>query len=95
MLIHDDIFEWQGWGGKLKLGSGKCRLRIFDFKDRQAKDLALLKPIIVLVSDVPDSKMPVKSAVSHVATLVTEEFNLDPHRILWVEYYPESRYGKD
>lgn len=95
MLIHDDIFSWEGWGGKLRLGRGKCRLRIYDLKDRQAKDLTLLRPIIVLVSDVPDSKMPVRSAVSHVATLVAEEFNLEPHRMLWVEYYPESRYGKD
>lgn len=95
MLIHDDIFSWKGWGGKLSLGSGKCRLRIYDLKDRKAEGLTLLKPIIVLVSDVPDSKMPVRSAVSHVATLVVEEFSLKPHRMLWVEYYPESRYGKD
>ena len=39
--------------------------------------------------------MPVRSAVSHVATLVAEEFDLEPHRMLWLEYYPESRYGKD
>ena len=95
MLIHDDIFSWKGWGGKLSLGSGKCRLRIYDLKDRKAEGLTFLKPIIVLVSDVPDSKMPVRSAVSHVATLVAEEFGLKPHRMLWVEYSPESRYGKD
>ena len=95
MLIHDDTFYWKGWGGELSLGSGKCRLRIYDLKDRKAEGLTLLRPIIVLVSDVPDSKMPVRSAISHVATLVAEEFSLKPHRMLWVEYYPESRYGID
>jgi hypothetical protein len=93
MLIYDDIFSWRGWGGKLMLGSGKCRLRIYDLKKDDKKDLMHLRPIIVVVSDVPDSKMPVKSATSHVATLVAKEFNIDPHRMLWIEYYPENKYG--
>jgi len=75
------------------LGSGKCRLRIYDLKKDDKKDLMHLRPIIVVVSDVPDSKMDVRSATSHVATLVAKEFNIDPHRMLWIEYYPEHKYG--
>jgi len=95
MLIHDDIFEWSGWGGRLSLGSGKCRLRIYDLKKKGAKGLRHLRHIVVIVSDVTDSKMSVKSCTSHVATQVTEKFNIDPQRMLWVEYYPESKYGVD
>ncbi|MGD8891619.1 MAG: hypothetical protein PVF94_01205 [Desulfobacterales bacterium] len=93
MLIHDDIFSWRGWGGKLMLGSGKCRLRIYDLKKGDKNDLMHLRPIIVIVSDVPDSKMEVRGATSHVATLVAKEFNIDPHRMLYIEYYPEHSYG--
>jgi hypothetical protein len=32
MKIYDDIFMWDGWGGLLKLASGKCRVKIFDLK---------------------------------------------------------------
>jgi hypothetical protein len=39
--------------------------------------------------------MSVKSCTSHVATQVVKEFNLNPQRTLWVEYYPESKYGVD
>jgi len=95
VLIYDDIFSWSGWGGKLMLGSGKCRLRIYDLKKNDKKGLMILRPVIVVVSDVPDSKMPVRSATSHVVTLVAKEFNLDPHRMLWIEYYPENKYGVD
>lgn len=95
MLIHDDIFSWEGWGGELSLGSGKCRLRIFDLKKQNTKGFTPLRPVIILVSDVPDSKMSVKSCTSHIATLVTQQFNIKPHRMLWVEYYPETRYGVD
>ena len=77
------------------LGSGKCRLRIYDLKKGGKKDLMHLRPIIVIVSDVPDSKMEVRSATSHVATLVSKEFNIDPHRMLYIEYYPEHSYGVD
>ena len=93
MLIHDDIFYWSGWGGRLGLGSGKCRLRIFDLKKSKAKDLTHLRPIIVVVSDISESNVSVRSCTSHIATLVAEEFNIDPHRMLWIEHYPENKYG--
>jgi hypothetical protein len=95
MLIHDDIFSWSGWGGRLKLGSGRCRLRIYDLKEGDKKGLMHLRSIIVVISDVPGSNMSVKSCTSHIATLVAKEFNIDPHRMLWIEYYPENRYGVD
>jgi len=95
MLIHDDIFSWSGWGGRLKLGSGRCRLRIYDLKEGDKKDLMHLRPVVVVVSDVSGSNMSVKSCTSHIATLVAKGFNIDPHRMLWIEYYPENRYGVD
>jgi hypothetical protein len=93
MLIYDDIYAWSGWGGKLKLGSGKCRLRIYDLKKGNKKGLMHIRPIIVVVTDVKESKMSVRSCSSHIATLVAKEFNIDSHRMLWVEYYPEHKYG--
>ena len=39
--------------------------------------------------------MSVKSCTSHIATQVAKEFNLKHQRTLWVEYYPESKYGED
>ncbi|MFH2219493.1 MAG: hypothetical protein ABII68_07535 [Pseudomonadota bacterium] len=93
MLIHDDTYTWKGWGGTLSLGSGKCRLRIYDLDKDGKKRLAHLKSIIVVVSDVPGSKASVKSCTSHIATRVTQEFNIDPNRMLWIEHYPEDTYG--
>ena len=95
MLIHDDIFSWSGWGGRLKLGSGRCRLQIYDLKEGDKKGLRHLRPIVVVISDVSGSNMSVKSCTSHIATLVAKEFKIDPHRMLWIEYYPENRYGVD
>ena len=94
MIIHDDIYSWKGWGGKLKLASGKCRLQICDLKKGTEK-VAHFKPIIVIVSDVPESRMSVRSCAAHIATSVTKEFNINPNRMLWVEYYPEKSYGMD
>ena len=61
MLIHDDIFNWSGWGGKLSLGSGKCRLRIFDLQKEKTGGPIPIRHMIILVSDVQDSKASVKS----------------------------------
>lgn len=93
MIIHDDIYSWEGWGGKLKLGSGSCRLRIYDLKKGSAKGLSHLRPIIIIVSDVPKSRMSVKSCAGHIATCVTRDFSIDHNRMLWVEHYPEKTYG--
>jgi hypothetical protein len=93
MKIYDEIFTWDGWGGPLKLASGKCKLRIFDLKKGTNTRLAFLRPIIVIISDVPDSKMSIKSCSGHIATQITEKFNIEPNRMLFIEYYPEIRYG--
>ena len=95
MLTYDNVYSWDGWGGKLRLGNGKCRLRIFDLrKDQTAKGVSFLKPIIVVITDVPESKMTIRSCTSHIATCVTNDFNIDPSRMLWIEYYPQTTYGQ-
>jgi len=95
MLIHDDIYHWEGWGGALRLASGKCRLRIFDLKKKNNKELAHLRPIIVIVSDVPGSRMSVRSCTGHIATSVARDFSIKPHRMLFIEYYPQTVYGEN
>jgi len=94
MLIYDAIYHWEGWGGTLRLGSGKCRLRIFDLGKGDSKSVTYLKPTIVVVSDVPDSKISVRSCPGHIATGVAKAFKIDPHRMLYVEYYPATVYGE-
>lgn len=99
MLIYDDVFKWDGWGGVFKLASGKCRLRIYDFNRNRPKNLTLLKPIIVVVSDLleDDSAMKhisIRSCAGHLATCVTQEFGIDPDRMIFVEHYPRQTYGR-
>jgi hypothetical protein len=93
MVIHDDTYTWEGFGGKLRLGNGRCRLRIFDLKQNADKGLAHLRPIIVVISDLPEGSVSIRSCTSHIATNVIREFNLNPQRILFIEYYPQSTYG--
>jgi hypothetical protein len=93
MLIYDDIYSWEGWGGSLRLASGKCRLRIFDLK-KGDKGPAHLKPIIVVVSDVAESRMSVRSCCGHIASSVAREFDIKPHRMMFIEYYPQTVYGE-
>jgi hypothetical protein len=94
MIIYDDIFSWEGWGGELRLASGECRLRIYDLKQENAESLSYLRPVIVVVSDIPESRMSVRSCSGHIATNVTQQFNIRPHRMLFIEYYPETAYGE-
>ena len=37
--------------------------------------------------------MTVKSCVSHLATSVVKQFDIDPQRMIFVEYYPRQVYG--
>jgi len=95
MLIYDDNYSWEGWGGTLRLASGKCRLRIFNLKGQNGNGPAHLRPMIVIVSDVPGSPMSVRSCCGHIATCVTREFNINPHRMMFIEYYPQTEYGEN
>jgi hypothetical protein len=94
MLIHDVIYAWEGFGGKLKLASGQCRLRIYDLTQGSPGGLPHLRPMIVIVSDVPESRMSVRSCAGHVATSVARDFKIAPQRMLYIEYYPEVTYGE-
>ncbi len=93
MLIHDDIYEWKGWGGKLKLASGSCRLRIFDLRKGDDPGFSVLRPYIIVVSDTPEGRMTVKSCAGNIATGVTRDFDIDPDRMVWIEHYPAKHYG--
>ena len=95
MIIYDEIYTWGGWGGALRLGSGKCRLRIYDLEKRESNGITHLRPIVVVVSDIPESSMSVRSCAGHIATGVVKEFNQDPQRMLYVEYYPPTAYGEN
>ena len=94
MLIYDDIYSWEGFGGILRLSSGKCRLRIFDLKKSDQEGLAHLRPNIVIASDIADSPMSVRSCCGHIATGVARKFNIKPDRMMFIEYYPETVYGE-
>lgn len=93
MLIYNDIFYFKGFGGKLSLASGTCRLRIFDQRKEGSGGLILLRPMIVIVSDIPGNDMSIRSSAGHIATMVTKEFAIKPQRMMWIEHYPEKGYG--
>jgi hypothetical protein len=95
VLVYDGEFAWPGFGGRLKLASGRCRLRIYDLStEPPGAKAAHLRPAIVLVSDVPGSRMSVRSCAGHVATCVSREFAIPPGRMMYVEHYPQSIYGQ-
>ena len=94
MLVFDDTYTWEGFGGVLRLASGKCRLRIFDLKQSDREGLAHLRPNIVIASDLEDSRMSVRSCCGHIATGVAQKFNIRPDRMMFIEYYPETVYGE-
>ncbi len=95
MLIYNDIFHYRGFGGKHGLASGTCRLRIFDQRKEESGGLVLLRPMIVIVSDVPGNDVSVSSCAGHIATMVTTEFAIKPQRMMWVEHFPAQEYGKN
>ena len=94
MLIFDDIFSWDGFGGKLRLASGKCMLKIFDLNKGEGQGLIHIKPIVVVATDIADSKMTVRSCCSHIATMVVKTHGISPNRMQFVEHYPPVAYGE-
>lgn len=98
MLIHDEIYSWEGFGGLLDLASGRCRLRIFDLSKGTDRNVMQIKPLVVVVSDLPGhdttlKKVSVRSCTSHIATCVARDFNIDPARMVYLEYQPATTYG--
>ena len=93
MIIYNDEYRWEGWGGKLRLGHGKCRLCIFDLRHAADRSIVRLKPYLVVAADIPGSPTNIRNYGGHIATGVVEKFKIPPNRMIWVEYYPEQRFG--
>ena len=100
MKIFDDVFNWDGYGGKFNLAAGRCRLRLFDLSEENPDGVPQLKPIVAVVSDLPGDQLPalktvsVRACISHVATTIVHRFKLDPNRMILIEYYPRETYGQ-
>jgi len=95
MLIFSGVYEWEGFGGQFRLAAGKCRLWIFDLRDRQEKATATLRPYVIIATDLADSPMSVRSCSGHIATRLAVQYRLSPQRMLFVEYYPAVSYGEN
>jgi len=100
LRVYDGIFEWEGWGGQLKLAKGRCRLWIFDLNRSAEKEVLHLRPMVVVASDLPREGMmkgevSVRSAAGHIATVVSRKFRIDPPRMQFVEYTPRETYGRN
>lgn len=95
MLLYDSIYNWDGFGGRLKLASGKCVLRLYDMTRGDDANLARLKPFIALTTDHPDSAMSIKSCAGHIATCLVKDFGINPARMAYIEYYPAVTYGEN
>lgn len=95
MIRYNAIFEWDGWGGVMRLASGRCLLRLIDLKQDTPRNFQVFKPFIVIVTSLEDSTMSVRSCAGHIATRVAERFNIEPSRMRYIEYTPETRYGKN
>ena len=39
------------------------------------------------------SSMSVRSCTGHIATSIAEKFSIEPHRMLYIEFYPKTVYG--
>ena len=67
--------------------------RIFNLENEPAEKIIHLRPIIVVVSDVPGEALTVKGWAGPLASFISKEFNINRHRMLWIEYYPPVLYG--
>jgi len=100
LKIFDGILNWEGYGGKFNLASGRCRLRLFDLSKDENATVPHLKPFVAVVSDLPGDKMPamkkvsVRACIGHVATTIVHRFRLDPNRMVLIEHYPRETYGR-
>lgn len=94
MIVYNDLYSWEGMGRRFGLAVGKIRLRIFDLNENVDDDVLYLRPIVVVVSDVPGERISVKGWAGPLASYIVNDFNINHHRMMWVEYYPAVQYGK-
>ncbi len=97
MFIYNNTFSWDGWGGAIRLAAGKCHLWLFDLRKvpQRPQGMIFMRPVVGVVKEIdPDNPISLRSVTSHIATQVTRKFNIDPRRLLWLEYLPARTYRR-
>lgn len=81
--LVDQDYIWKGFGNGLGNWDSRCRIRIFQPHPEQQ---------VVIASDLGiDASTSITSCADGLATLVVEDFDLDPVLVLWIEHYPYLR----
>ena len=81
-LITDQTFHWKGFGNGFGSWESRCRLRIVEPPSGST---------VVVVSDQGmDTGTFITNCAASLATLVVQQFQLDPEDLIWIEHYPDS-----
>ena len=80
----DIRFEYKGFGDC----DSHCNIKIF----RSTKD----RFVMVMATELPDNT---GTSITHMAeplaTEVCRQYNISPHKLIWIEHYPRRRWGNE
>lgn len=94
-IIFDDRYEWSGkktgrrnpvnwWGGA-------CHLKILDLAAGKS-GVPMIKPIVIIIKDTSEGSSS-KICAPELVKYVCRDFQLDIHKLLWIEYNPVPEPG--
>ncbi len=74
----DTIFNYKGSNNR----DAKCRIQIFEQVGR----------IVIVATELADnSGYSITNAAEQIVAEVCRKFNIDPEKLIWVEYYPPKK----
>jgi hypothetical protein len=95
MLVYEGIYRWEGSAAGCGSRAAAAGCGSTTSPGGHRRRWPFLRPILVLVADVPESPLSVRSCAGHLATSIARDFAIAPSRMLYVEHVPESRYGRE
>jgi hypothetical protein len=81
-VLIDQTYHWQGFGNGVGTWLSQCRIRVFQPHPEHT---------VVIASDLGgDNGTSITNCADHLASLVVQEFQLDPAALTWIEHLPDS-----
>ena len=98
ITLYNGPFEWENDAPGIHHQRWQCHLHVFNLDQVPELDFKLIRPIAVVATMISENDQPgntsIRSFAHHIATKACADFDLDPTRILFVEYVAPREFGR-
>ena len=98
ITLYNGPFEWENDAPGIHHQRWQCHLHVFNLDQVPDLDFKMTRPMAVVATAIKEHDQPgnksIRSFAHQILTKACEDFQLDPARVMFVEYVAPREFGR-